>query len=409
MMRVVYLNSSGQLGGAENILLDLLTSLRAAEPTWPLHLIAAEDGPLVARARAIGVETTVLEFPAALARLGDAAASGVVNGTKLSRGKLGRKLLESAPATLEYVRSLRRVLKTLQPDAIHTQALKMHVLGLWARPRGVPVVWHVHDYVGSRPVMARLLRLHGGRCAAAIANSQSVAGDVRAACGTSLKVHAIYNAVNLERFTPEGDTLNLDKRAGMSEAEEGTVRVGLLATFSRWKGHRTFLEAIALLPAHLRVRAYVIGGAVYQTEGSQHTLNDLRGLAEELGVTDKVAFTGFVDDAASAIRALDIVVHASTSPEPFGLVIAESMACGRPVIVSQAGGVCELIVEGTDALAHPPGDAKVLAEQIERLAGDANLRARLGRAARATAEARFDHRRLASELIPIYRAVVPQA
>jgi glycosyltransferase involved in cell wall biosynthesis len=257
-------------------------------------------------------------------------------------------------------------------------------------------------------VMARLLRLHGGRCAAAIANSESVAGDVRAACGKTLKVYAIYNAVNLERFRPEGDTLDLDSRAGIGNPEEGTVRVGLLATFARWKGHRTFLEAMALLPEHLSVRGYVIGGALYQTEGSQHTLEELRLLAKELGVTDKVAFTGFVEDAAAAIRALDIVVHASTAPEPFGLVIAESMACGRPVIVSQAGGVCELIVDGTDALSHPPGDAKILAERIERLVLDSNLRSRLGRAARKTAELRFDRRRLASEFIPIYRAVVPQ-
>jgi glycosyltransferase involved in cell wall biosynthesis len=405
-MKVVYLNSSGQMGGAENILIDLLASLRTAQPSWSLHVIAAEPGPLISRAEQLGVDASVVAFPEALARLGDTTSPETVEANT-SRAVLARRLIESAPATLGYVRNLRRELGRLRPDAIHTNGLKMHVLGLWARPRRVPVIWHMHDFIRSRPVMARLLNLHRGRCAAAVANSKSVAGDVRAVCGNRLKVHAVYNAVNLQKFSPEGATLDLDARAGVARPEEGTVRVGLLATFGRWKGHRTFVEALAKLPANVPVRGYIIGGPLYQTDGSQHTLKDLRLLASEFGLGEKLVFTGFIENAAEAIRALDIVVHASTAPEPFGLVIAESMACGRALIASQAGGVRELIVEGVNALSHPPGNASVLAKRIEKLALDAGLRRRLGRAARATAEARFDHRRLASELIPIYREVLP--
>ena len=196
-MRLVYLNSSGQLGGVENALLDLMSSLRSAEPNWLLHLIVPQNGPLVTRARALGVECLVLEFPVSLARLGDSSTSGPP-GAQTSSADVARKLLSTAPATLNYVRRLRKALKELRPDAVHTHGLKMHVLGLWARPTGVPVVWHLHDYLGSRPVMGRLLRLHGGRCAAAVANSRSVAADVRGVCGPGLKIHAVYNAVNLE-------------------------------------------------------------------------------------------------------------------------------------------------------------------------------------------------------------------
>ena len=95
------------------------------------------------------------------------------------------------------------------------------------------------------------------------------------------------------------------------------------------------------------------------------------------------------------MRALDVVVHASTRPEPFGLVIAEAMACGRAVITSGTGGAGELVRDGVDAVTHRPGDAVDLASRIERLAADAALRARLGRAARDTAERRFDAARLA--------------
>ena len=73
----------------------------------------------------------------------------------------------------------------------------------------------------------------------------------------------------------------------------------------------------------------------YATNGSQYSLSELRELAKELGVSHRVGFTGFVDEPAAALRSLDIVVHASTEPEPFGLAIAQGMACGRAVIATK--------------------------------------------------------------------------
>ena len=133
-----------------------------------------------------------------------------------------------------------------------------------------------------------------------------------------------------------------------------------------------------MLPPGLPIRGYVIGDAVYQTDGSQHHIEDLRALAARLGVGERVGFTGFVMDPASAMRTLDIVVHASTQPEPFGLVIAEGMACGRAVIASEAGGAAEIIALSQSVLGHPAGDVAALAKGIERLALDAGLRARMG-------------------------------
>src|SRR6185503_20986573 len=100
---------------------------------------------------------------------------------------------------------------------------------------------------------------------------------------------------------------------------------------------------------------------------------------------------GFVHTPEASFRALNVVVHASTAPEPFGLVIAEAMACGRAVIVSNAGGAAELVSNDIDALTHSPGDVGELAKRIAALATDADLRRRLGSAARVTAERAFDH------------------
>jgi len=220
--------------------------------------------------------------------------------------------------------------------------------------------------------------------------------------GDVVRVHCIYNGVDLSRFSKLGAAVDLDALAGLPPAKPGTVRVGLPATLARWKGHEVFLRAVSLLPEDLLVRAYVIGDAIYQTDGSQYSLDELRRIACQLGISQKVGFTGFVEESAAAMRALDIVVHASLRPEPFGLVIAEGMACARPVIATLLGGAAELVRPETDGVVYGPGDSLELANCIKRLVLDPDLRNRLGREGRCTAERRFDRTRMAQEFVPVY-------
>jgi len=400
-LRLVFLNAIGEIGGAERSLLDILASLRAAQPSWPLHLVAGANGPLVEQASALGVTSCVLPFGDSLAALGEFGSSS----SQARRLALAARVVRSSLSAAAYVRRLRTELRQFVPDVVHTNNLKMHLLGAWAAPPSAAVVWHMHDYVGSRPLTARLLRWNAARAAAIVANSASVAADIREALGSRVSVVPVLNGVDLQRFSIAGPHVDLDRMAGLPPAGEGVVRVGLLGTFGLWKGHTTFLDAIARVPAELGVRAYVIGGPLYQTSGSQHSLDYLRGYADALGLRDRVGFTGFVTRPEEAIRALDIVVHASTAPEPFGLVIAEAMACGRAVIASDAGGAREIFTPGVDALGHAPGSAENLAERIVELARDPQARARLGRAGRATAERRFDRSRLAADLLPVYQRV----
>ena len=384
------------MGGAETSLRELLASVRAAEPAWELWLVLPEDGPLAAIARDLGVRVHILPFPAALARLGDSG-----------RGSPALKMLQSAGATGLYARRLARWLAAVQPDIIHTNGLKMHLLGAWSRPRRSALVWHIHDYVGQRSVMRRLLYPFRKAASAAIVNSQSVARDLERVL-PGLRITTIYNAVDLQRFSPQGERLDLDAQAGLGPAQPGALRVGLIATFARWKGHKVFLEALSRLPQALPVRGYIVGGAIYQTDGSQWSEPELRQEAERLGLAGRVGFTGFVEEPSAAMRSLDIVVHASTQPEPFGMVIIEGMACGKPVIASRAGGAAELVADGVNALAHAPGDAAGLAQAIERLAVDRALRDRLAAAGRLEAERKYHGRRLAEQLLPLYRAVKGQ-
>ncbi|HMK29818.1 MAG TPA: glycosyltransferase family 4 protein [Terriglobales bacterium] len=407
-MRIVFLNPSAHLGGAEACLLDILDGIRTARPDWSLHLVTGEDGPLLPRVRQLGISEEVLPFPSAIAQIGDSAhtpgAAG--NATLL---KLAGKLSRSALPVVRYRRALRQLLSSLRPDLIHTNGFKMHLLGLWSRPGAVPVVWHVHDYVSSRPLMARLFRPNVSGCAAVIANSQSVAADIRKLCGpqiaSALTLRTIYNAVDLERFHPNGPAANLDALCGFPPAPAGAIHVGLVATMAWWKGHRLFIEAVSRLPRHLPIRAFVIGGPVYRTQDSQLSLAELRTHAASLAASDRIGFPGFLEDSASALRALDVVVHASTQPEPFGRVIMEAMACGRPVLTSGIGGSAEILDMGPGAIKFQCGNADDLAAGIASLAEDSNLRRALGAAGRKTAESNFQRDLLARYLVPLYGSI----
>jgi glycosyltransferase involved in cell wall biosynthesis len=397
-MQILYLNPSGGLGGAETSLLTLLSGLREIRPDWRLRLIAGEQGPLVERAAALGVEAVAMALPGKLARTGDAGRSGTL-AAKVAR--YGRGVAAGVQAA-QYRRELAAVIRRLSPDLVHTNGFKMHILGAWSTPRQTPLIVHLHDYVTTRPLASRLLKAGIHSCAAVATNSKSVEVDARRLLGSTKPIIPIYNAVDANRFTPEGPATDLDARCGLAPAGPDTVRVGLIATFAHWKGHRTFLGALSLLPRGLPVRGYIIGGPIYRTSGSQHSFEELREQIRVLGLTDRVGLTGFLEEPPPALRALDIVVHASSAPEPFGMVIIEAMACERAVIASNAGGAMEIFEDGVTALGHTPGDAAHLAIQIQRLAASPELRARLGAAGRRAMLAQFQPERMAQEFATLY-------
>jgi glycosyltransferase involved in cell wall biosynthesis len=154
------------------------------------------------------------------------------------------------------------------------------------------------------------------------------------------------------------------------------------------------------------VRGYIVGGSIYHTDASQNSREQLQAHAHTLGLGDRVGFTGKVDDVSAVLRALDIAVHASTEPEPFGLVIAEAMASGRPVVVSRAGGAGEIAQGG--AVFHEPGNSTELAARLRELASDPARRASLGAEGREAAVRLFSRRRLQATLIPVYEALIDE-
>lgn len=391
------------MGGSEVALVGMISAIRRIRPDWRFQVVLPGNGPLARHLQDSDVVASIVGMPAPLARLGEWAAvsGGWSAGAQVA---LGLQLCATAAVLPGYESRLRRAIAAFQPNLIHTNGFKAHVLGARLKGRQQALVWHLHEYVSRRRVSRWLLQRYMTRCDGVIANSASVAADARSSFTSISPIHVVPNSIDLGVFAPTGSRLDLDDLAGMPPAPPDVVRVGLIGTFGRWKGHDLFLDAVQRAASSRPIRGYIIGGPLYDTVNSQHTLRDVQAMIAVRQLQDRVGLTGFVD-AAPAMRALDVVVHASTEAEPFGLVIAEAMACGRAVITTGHGGAAELVEDGRDAVVAPPGDALRLAEAIAALADKPVLRGSIGERARLSAVNRFAPEKMAAGVVRVFESM----
>jgi glycosyltransferase involved in cell wall biosynthesis len=147
----------------------------------------------------------------------------------------------------------------------------------------------------------------------------------------------------------------------------------------------------------------VIGAPLFGSAEETYA-RELRSLVTDLDLADRVEFRGFRDDVQDELAQLDVLVHASVLPEPFGQVVVEGMAAGLPVVAADAGGPAEILESGVTGILVPAGDTAALADALRRLAEDGELRLRLGEAARLRAMA-FAPERIAPQVLEIYRGI----
>jgi glycosyltransferase involved in cell wall biosynthesis len=390
--RILYLSPTAQLGGAEHSLLDLATGLdrRRHQP----HLLCLGDGPLLAEAARRSVTSEVIAAPAGFAR---ASLRGARSGAVSLLGGV----LRAGPTFAAVRRAARRAEAAL----VHSNGNKTHLLSVPLALGAVPVVWHVRDFLRDRPIERLLVRMANASVTAVIANSSAVAAHLARLGARPGLVHPIPNGIDLARFTPEGPRAELRSAFGWPRP---TRLVGMVGVLARWKGQEVFLRAARELAPRARdVRFVVVGGEIYTTRGHGGFEACLRRLAGELGLDGVLAFTGHRDDVPEIMRALDVVVHASVEPEPFGRVIAEAMACARPLVWARGGGADEIVGDtGLAALGTPGGDAVRLAAAIEQALADPERARRWAGEGRRRVTERFDLRRHVAQVQDLYARVV---
>lgn len=358
-------------GGAERALAALATHLPAHG--WAPEVASLQDGPAIEWFRAAGVPVHVVRH----ARL--------------------RHVLDGARA----VARLRALLRDGGFHVVVGSQAKGHLdAGVAARLAAMPAVWWNH-VVPERDWLNRL---------AARVPARAVVCSTRSAA-EAMQQLAPHTAV---RVVPPGVAIEqVAARRGEGAAVrtalgwDGHPVVGIVGRLQPWKGQRVFLDAAAAVAARLpEARFAVVGGAVLGSEGAYP--DELRRHAHALGLTERVHFAGHQPDPYPWLDALDVVVLASVLPEPFGLVVVEAMALGKPVVATAAGGPLDIVEPEVSGLLVAPGDAHDLAVAVERLLRDAPLAARLGAAAARRAGA-FTAERMAAAFARVLDGVVEHA
>jgi glycosyltransferase involved in cell wall biosynthesis len=160
--------------------------------------------------------------------------------------------------------------------------------------------------------------------------------------------------------------------------EQSFPVIVLVGRISPWKGQDIFIRAAAMvLKQFPACRFQIVGSALF---GEDALESQLKQLAASLGVGDRVEFLGFRKDVPEIIANSTLLVHASTVPEPFGQVIVQAMAEGKPVVATRGGGVLEIVDDGKTGLLVPMKDVEAMAEAICKILSNSEQAAEMGRA-----------------------------
>jgi len=300
---------------------------------------------------------------------------------------------------LPRARALLPVFRAERPDLIHLgNGIRPNLDGVVAaRWAGVPVIAHEKGLVKYTPfdrIWAHAVDTTV--CMTDAVRQHLIAQGVR---GTRLAV--VHDGLDLDGFRPTRDRAEM--RAALALAP-GDLAVGMAVNVQPWKGQDVTLKAVAALaPEFPTLRCVLAGGVVRGAEWFHERIVEC---VAAQGLGERVRLLGSRNDVPDVLNALDVVVHASVTPEPFGRILIEAMSLGRPLVASAAGGVLEIVEDGRSGLLVPPGDAGAMTAALRRLLTDPALRASMGAAGRTRAHEHFSVERFARAMQDVYDQVL---
>ena len=336
-MKILFLDQSGQLGGAELCLSDLAVHYcdRATVGVFV-------PGPFPAHLKQLDVSVEILGEQAVDVQKQSGFVQSIKSAVRLS--------------PLIY----RTVRLAAKHDCIYANTQKALVVGALASALSrKPLIYHLHDIVSPEHFSRtnrKIITAMGNRAALVIANSKASREAFVAAGGNARLTQVVYNGFDGARYeVPEATRSQLRDRLNLSER----FVVGHFSRLSPWKGQHVLIEALKDCPPEVSV--LFVGSALFGEDGYAQ---QLRSQIEAAGLGDRVQFLGFRSDVPALMSACDLVAHTSTAAEPFGRVIAEGMLCNRPVVAAAAGGALEIVEHNQTGWLTPMGDAGKLAEII---------------------------------------------
>ncbi len=390
-VRVLLFDHTAELGGGEIALAELVRRFDRSRVD-PVVLLGSH-GPLEGLLEG--------QVPVHLMLLDES----VVHARKDSLGLASAGNLGAVRSSLSYIRRLARFMEKERIEVLHTNSLKASILGgIAGRLSGVQVVWHIRDRIAADYLPSKVVLLMR-QMAKVIPHF--VIGNSLATLATldlpRTPTAAIASGVDLGKFFSPED-FSPGEQGGLAiRAQEAAPVIGLVGRICPWKGQHVFIEAAALVHARYpEARFQIIGAALFK----EHAYDlELHRLTEASGLTEVLEFTGFQSEVAPLIRGLDVLVHASTVAEPFGQVVVQGMACAKPVVATNGGGVRETMVDGVTGLLVPMGDAPAMAEAICALLADPAAARAMGERGRERVMEHFTIEQSARKVTEVYERV----
>ena len=366
----LFVDQTGQLGGAELCLFDLVTG-RASDRD---RVVLLAGGPFEQKLRGAGVVVDVVSIAQSVTEVRKASGLG--------------RFVRSAGGVWRTAGELTRRARGHQ--VLYANTAKALVIGtLAARRAGIPVVYHLHDILSAdhfSSVNRRLLVALSNAAAAVIVNSRATGRALAESGGRTDHVTVVYNGIDPAPLRSAAADQPAHRAAVLRSLRipADAAVLGLFGRLSTWKGQMLAVEAVQRLPgAHL----LLVGDALF---GEDEYVRRLDDQINRLGLGDRVHRMGFRDDVPVIMQACDVVLHCSTSPEPFGRVIAEAMIAGRPVVAAAEGGAGEIVTDGQTGMSFAGGDAEGLLAAVRATLHDPSVAAQRTERARRWAAEQFD-------------------
>ena len=357
---VLFVDHAPAIGGAEHSLLLILKNLNNS--CWQPHL-ACVEGTLAKAGYNLNISVHEIMLP----RLRQSPTT--ISGWWRAVSQLAQ-MTRDIDAAILIANTVRAALYAALAARIARRPFIWHMRDFWLSEAKPQRIWI--DTLGKRALSSAATHI--------IANSHSVAAHLP----TPAKVTVIHNGIDPERFEP---TLDSTPFRTQYEIPQNAKVIGMVGRLRPWKGQERFLHMAAqILMAKPDTYFIVVGGDPFSVNDGYG--QQLQTLLEDLALTDRVLFTGHLEDVRPALAAMDIFVHPG-DPEPFGLVITEAMAMAKPVIAFAHGASPEIILDGVTGLMVSANDKAALAKAAIGLLENEHLVATFGQAGRQRIEDHF--------------------